>query len=84
MTVQVERAATWMAGSPTKLFAGQFFYNASPGARGEGRTYDVAPDSQRFLMVKDSSKNVSSDVPRPRFVVVENWFEELKRLVPTN
>jgi len=35
-------------------------------------------------MVKDSSIGSSSDVPSTRFVVVENWTEELKRLVPTN
>jgi serine/threonine-protein kinase len=84
MTVRVEPAATWTASSPTKLFAGRFLYNASAGARGQGRTFDVAQDGRRFLMVKDGSDGLSSDVPRARFVVVENWFEELKRLVPSN
>ena len=44
------------------------------------RNYDVAQDG-RFLMVKDVTP------ARPLFqhlVLVQNWFEELERLVPTN
>ena len=84
MSVRIEQGATWTAAAPTKLFAGQFFFNDSSGAIGQGRTYDVSLDGRRFLMVKDSSIGSSSDVPSTRFVVVENWTEELKRLVPTN
>jgi serine/threonine-protein kinase len=44
-----------------------------------GRTYDVSNDG-RFLVFED----VATDAPprRPRIVVVQNWFEELKRLSP--
>jgi hypothetical protein len=38
--------------------------------------YDVSRDGQRFLMVKDKSGS-------GRLNLVLNWFEELKRLVPT-
>jgi hypothetical protein len=38
--------------------------------------YDVSLDGQRFLMVKEES-------PSGRPNVVLNWFDELKRLVPT-
>ena len=82
MSVRVERALTWTTGSPTRLFAGRFFYSET--GRGEGRTYDVSLDGRRFLMIRDSSNGISSDAQRPRFVVVQNWFDELKRLVPTN
>ena len=41
------------------------------------QTYDVAPDG-RFLMVKDPKE--SSHL---RINVVLNWFDELKRLVPS-
>ena len=47
-----------------------------------GLTYDVSPNSEHFLMVKLSAtteEGSQSDV-----VIVENWFEELKRLVPTD
>jgi hypothetical protein len=37
--------------------------------------YDVAPDDQRFLMVRDRS--VSEDA-EPELVWVRNWLEELK------
>ncbi len=43
-----------------------------------GRNYDVSPDSQRFVIVKGIER------PPEHFNVVLNWFEELKRLVPTD
>ena len=63
-------------GTPEVLFEGDY-------AAGGGRSYDVAPDGQRFLMIKagDPSDESSS---APELIIVENWFEELKRLVPTN
>ena len=82
MSVRVERGATWTAAAPAKLFAGRFFSVDGAGGTGIGRTYDVSPDGRRFLMLKDSATGNSSDVPSARFVVVQNWFEELKRLVP--
>jgi eukaryotic-like serine/threonine-protein kinase len=38
------------------------------------RTYDVSPDGQRFLMIKDAGAQI---------VVVENWLAELRAKVPT-
>ena len=38
--------------------------------------YDVSPDGHRFVMVKDDSAS-------GRINLMLNWFEELKRLVPT-
>jgi serine/threonine protein kinase len=43
------------------------------------RAYDLSLDSQRFLMVKEEQKQPS---PATELVLVQNWFEELKRLVP--
>ena len=37
--------------------------------------YDVSPDGQRFVMVKDDSAS-------GRLNIVLNWFEELKARVP--
>ena len=42
--------------------------------------YDVAPDGQRFVMVED---NEAAPAPT-QLILVQNWFEELKRLAPTN
>jgi len=50
-------------------------------APGPWRTYDVSPDGQRFLMMKDSAGTPQSGAG-PGFVVVQNWLEELQRLVP--
>ena len=44
-----------------------------------GRPYDVAPDGQRFLMMK----RVDSTPTRSIHIVL-NWHEELERLVPTD
>ena len=42
-----------------------------------GRNYDVSPDGERFLMIKEGD---ASDV---ELILAQNWGEELKRLVPT-
>jgi hypothetical protein len=46
-----------------------------------GRTDDVSPDGRRFLMIKQSDGGSQTSTPAP-IVVVQNWFEELRRLVP--
>jgi Tol biopolymer transport system component len=44
------------------------------------RTYDLSLDSQRFLMVKLEQRKPT---PVTEMTLVLNWFEELKRLVPS-
>ena len=48
-----------------------------------GRTYEISLDDRRFLM-PDSMTSSDSDARPARFIVVQNWTEELKRLVPAN
>ena len=77
MTVPVEsHGTTWSAGTVTKLLTMSYL----PG--GIGRAYDVSPDGQRFLMMKEAG---GSDpiAASPQIIVVQHWGEELKRLVPT-
>src|SRR5439155_1726101 len=62
--------ATFSPGNPTKLFDGRY-YSTPPG-----RTYDVSPDGQRFLMIKDSASDPNA--APASMVVVLNWVEELK------
>ncbi len=50
------------------------------GLVNEGRTYDVAADG-RFLALKNIAVDARAS-SRPEFVIVDNWFEELERLVP--
>jgi hypothetical protein len=44
-----------------------------------GRSYDLSPDGQRFLVLKPAGE---TNAP-PQLVVVQHFDEELKRLVPT-
>ena len=44
-----------------------------------GRMYDVSLDGQQFLAIKESGTEDAS----ARIIVVQNWFEEVQRLVPT-
>jgi Tol biopolymer transport system component len=74
MAVSVDREPELRFGKPQTLFPGP------PSSRGPGsRAYDVAPDG-RFVMLKEAGESTESTY----VVVVENWFEELKRLVPPN
>ncbi len=74
MVVEVSTQLNWSAGVPETIFEGPFF------AIGNGNTsYDVAPDGQRFVMIKESEEQQEA----AQIKVVLNWFEELKRLVPT-
>jgi serine/threonine-protein kinase len=78
MSVPVERGATWTAGTPTRLIDAQHYVGV--GTNG-ARTYDVAPDGRRFLMIKQAGGPDQTLTPTS-IVVVQNWFEELRRLVP--
>ena len=70
----------WSAGPPTKLLAGGYY---DGGRIRQSRHYDVTADGKRFLMIKDSGSGEAAPAPQT-LTVVQNWHEELKRLVPTN
>jgi eukaryotic-like serine/threonine-protein kinase len=82
MAVAVQATSTFSAGNPTTLFEGRsiFLDGRSMGA-GTGRTYDVSRDGRKFLMIKEGG-GVTQSGPPPSLVVVQNWSEELKHLVP--
>ncbi len=70
MVVSIETEPTFTPGRPEVLFTGSSF-----------RNYDIAPDGRRFVLLKPI--DYAEDKSRPeQFIVVENWFEELKRLAP--
>jgi len=79
MSVRIERGATWTASTPTKLFEGRYFVGGGLSLR----TYDVALDGRRFLMIKLGGGGSDETAAPASLIVVLNWFEELKRLVPT-
>ncbi len=45
--------------------------------------YDVSRDDLRFLMVKQITAT-NETATSARLILVQHWFEELKRRVPTN
>ncbi len=80
MVVEVETEPVFRAAAPERLF------DADPDWLSDERLYGVfydrAPDDQRFLVagiVDDTSDG--EDAP-PSVVLVNNFVEELKRLVP--
>jgi len=78
MSVPVDPGPAWKAGTPAKIIGGGYFYGNPIGAF--NWTYDVSPDGNRFLMIKqagDSDQNVP-----PQVVIVQHWLEELKQRVP--
>jgi hypothetical protein len=67
-----DAAATSFVGVPVRLFEGPYFRTAAAIV---GRTYDISPDGQRFLMIKeDGPRNQTADY----LIAVENAFAELK------
>jgi serine/threonine-protein kinase len=79
MRVRVERGASWAAATPTLLI--KEGYVTVPGGS-PGRSYDISPDGQRFLMIKAGDGSDQAAAP-PRIIIVQHFDEELKRLVPT-
>ena len=76
IAVQVQTEPELIVGRPQKLFEGEYIRgNVGPFA-----SYDVTSDGQRFVMIK---RGGATGEARQEIIVVQNWFEELKRLVPT-
>src|SRR5207253_9282094 len=78
MRVGVQRAASWAATTPALLINAD--YLASP-LFSQGRTNDISPDGQRFLMLKEGGRSDQA-ARSPQIIVVQHWTDELKRLVP--
>jgi len=68
MAVSVETRPAFRAGTPHRLFAGEYV-----GA-GRDANFDVSRDGKRFLMVKSDDASLLNHL-----TVVQNWAEELKR-----
>ncbi len=82
MSVQVGSGDTWSAGKPVKLFDAAGY--TTGGTTGNPYfNYDVARDG-RFLMIKPKGDPESESARSTNIIVVQHWFKELKRLVPTN
>jgi eukaryotic-like serine/threonine-protein kinase len=73
MAVDVTTQPAFSAGKPKMLFEGPYVQDSTTASY-----YDVSADGQRFLMIKP----VEQAQAATQIVVVQNWFEELKRRVP--
>jgi serine/threonine-protein kinase len=74
MSVPVQTGGPiFSAGAPAKVFDSKMFTASN------GRTYDVSPDGQRFLLIKDGvGAGGAPTASTASMVVVLNWLEELK------
>ncbi len=73
MVMALENDPRFNPTSPLTLFERSFYMGPAPNPQ-----YDVSLDGQRFLMIESLQRSESAEI-----YVVLNWFEELKRLVPT-
>jgi WD40 repeat protein len=71
MVVDVSTSSGITLSRPRVLFEQRYAFGAAQTVP----NFDISPDGQRFVMVKDDSAS-------GRINVVLNWFEELKRMVP--
>ncbi len=74
MAVAVETDPSFRPGNPEPLFTENYVI-------GFGHTYDISPDGQRFLMLKESGQADGANARE--LVVILNWFTELQARVPT-
>lgn len=80
MRVPVKTGSTFEHGTPEKVIDAPYLVRTFGGLL--ARSYDVSADGQRFLMLKETS-GADERPPSARIILVQNWFEELKRRVPT-
>ncbi|OFW43075.1 MAG: hypothetical protein A3J28_17380 [Acidobacteria bacterium RIFCSPLOWO2_12_FULL_60_22] len=76
MAVEIMTQPAFRASTPKVLFEGRYEATTGLGIR---TNYGVSPDGQRFLMVKGGEQQQAPT----QINVVLNWFEELKRRVPS-
>jgi Tol biopolymer transport system component len=78
MSIPIETAPTFRPGTPAAMFDLPPFYQSAMRIR---RQWDIGPD-ERFLIM-NPGELTAGEHSQARIVVVLNWYEELKRLVPT-
>ena len=74
MAVPVQPGEAFAFGNAIELFSGDYYEES------RGRTYDVTPNGERFIMVKYQRNFSDSD--HGEIIAVLNWTNELSRLVP--
>jgi serine/threonine-protein kinase len=75
LAVEVQTNPVFRAGQPRALFELRNVPTFGPF----NSMWDVAPDGKRFLVIKTPEGQTAGT----KLQVVENWFEELRRRIPT-
>ena len=75
MVVDVTLGTTLTRSQPRVLFESQEFTRSVPT-----RSYDISPNEQQFLMTSSRYEQQ----PVTSIHIVQNWLEELSRLVPAD
>ena len=75
MVAPIDIELTFRPGNPVVLFDAPNLL-----AVGGGRAFDIAPDGQRFLMIK--TDGATGEDARPQINIVQNWHQELLERVP--
>ena len=76
MAVEISTDGEFLPGKPRQLFEKPYVRAGGGYVRAQ---YDVSPDGQRFLMLKEVEQK---PVPLTQIHVVLNWSDELKRRLP--
>ncbi len=76
MAVAMESVGEFRPAKPRLLFERPYRAGELP------REYDISQDGQRFLMIKQAE--TTEEGLGNQVILVQNWFEELKRLAPTD
>ena len=74
IAVEINADRGFSVGASHTLFRGTYLSASSSRAH-----YDVFSDGRTFLMVRLDPGSIPTQIN-----IVSNWFQELKRLVPTN
>ena len=74
--VGIDTSAELRVGNAALLFPGRSIYMTGQF----GRTYDVSLDGRRFLMIKHLGR--AEGQSGTRLVLVQNWLDEIERLLP--
>ncbi len=77
MVVPITSDPAFQHGNPAVVFEGRYDFT------GFFRFFDLSPKDARFLVRKPVDAQADDSAAPPDLVLVQNWFEELTRLVPT-
>jgi Tol biopolymer transport system component len=84
MAVPLTNKPAFSVESPKVLFQGSYVPANHINGSLELGPWEISPDGKRFLMMKAAGADATAGSKGPRKInIVVNWFEELKRRVPT-